>query len=45
MKKEIKVAIVGVGNCASSFCQGIELFKSKGDNDFPGNGDKGGCAE
>lgn len=29
MTKEIKVAIVGVGNCTSSFYQGIELFKSK----------------
>ena len=33
---DIKVAIVGVGNCASSFCQGIELVKSKGSKDFVG---------
>jgi len=33
---EIKVAIVGVGNCASSFYQGIELLKSKKGKDSPG---------
>lgn len=33
---DIKVAIVGVGNCASSLCQGIELLKSKEDKDFVG---------
>lgn len=26
---DIKGAIVGVGNCVSSFCQGIELLNSK----------------
>ncbi len=33
---DIKVAIVGVGNCASSFFQGLELLKSKEGKDFVG---------
>jgi len=36
MAKEIKVAIIGVGNCASSFYQGIELFKSRTIDDYLG---------
>lgn len=37
MSKKIKVAIVGVGNCASSLVQGIEYYKNaKGDDFVPG---------
>ncbi len=31
---KIKVAIVGVGNCASSLVQGIEYYKNAKDNEF-----------
>ncbi len=31
MKDKIRVAIVGVGNCASSLIQGIEYYKDNGD--------------
>lgn len=34
MSKKIKVAIVGVGNCASSLVQGIEYYKNAKGNDF-----------
>lgn len=33
-KNRIKVAIVGVGNCASSLIQGIEYYKNAKDDDF-----------
>lgn len=33
MPKKIKVAIVGVGNCASSLVQGIEYYKHVGETD------------
>lgn len=33
-KDTIKVAIVGVGNCASSLVQGIEYYKNASENDF-----------
>lgn len=45
MTKEIKVAIIGVGNCASSLVQGIEFYKNHNENDaIPGvmNNDVGG---
>ncbi len=29
MKSKIRVAIVGVGNCASSLIQGIEYYKDQ----------------
>lgn len=29
MANKIKIAIVGVGNCASSLLQGIEYYKGK----------------
>ena len=29
MKKKIKVAIAGVGNCASALIQGIQYYSSK----------------
>ncbi len=32
--KKIKIAIVGVGNCASSLVQGIEYYKNAKDNEF-----------
>jgi myo-inositol-1-phosphate synthase len=31
---EVRVAIVGVGNCASSFIQGVEYYKDANPNDF-----------
>jgi|SRR5665811_2344618 len=31
---KIKVAIVGIGNCASSLIQGIEYYKNSNDNEF-----------
>ncbi|MDX1765749.1 MAG: inositol-3-phosphate synthase [Candidatus Saccharimonadales bacterium] len=34
MSKTIKVAIVGVGNCASSLVQGIEYYKDAKDDEF-----------
>ena len=37
MSNSIKVAIIGVGNCASSLVQGIEKYKNLGqDDDAPG---------
>ncbi len=34
--KRIKIAIVGVGNCASALIQGIEYYKHKGEKDAIG---------
>ena len=35
--KKVRVAIVGVGNCASSFVQGVEYYhNAKPDDDIPG---------
>ncbi|TKY91244.1 MAG: inositol-3-phosphate synthase [Candidatus Methanomarinus sp.] len=34
--KKIKIAIVGIGNCASSLVQGIEYYKNKNKNDAIG---------
>ncbi len=31
---KINVAIIGVGNCASSFVQGVEYYKKANENDF-----------
>jgi myo-inositol-1-phosphate synthase len=31
---KVRVAIIGVGNCASSFIQGVEFYKNAKDNDF-----------
>jgi myo-inositol-1-phosphate synthase len=31
---KIRVAIIGVGNCASSFVQGVEYYKNAADNEF-----------
>jgi len=31
---KVRVAIVGVGNCASSFVQGVEYYKNAKDDDF-----------
>jgi myo-inositol-1-phosphate synthase len=33
-KDEVRVAIVGVGNCASSFIQGVEFYKDANSDDF-----------
>jgi myo-inositol-1-phosphate synthase len=33
---EIRLAIAGVGNCASSLVQGIEYYRRRGDDDVPG---------
>ena len=32
--KKVRVAIVGVGNCASSLVQGVEFYKNAKDDDF-----------
>jgi myo-inositol-1-phosphate synthase len=32
--KKIRVAIIGVGNCASSFVQGVEFYKNASEDDF-----------
>ncbi|MFH1613048.1 MAG: inositol-3-phosphate synthase [bacterium] len=34
--KEIKIAIIGVGNCSSSLLQGIEYYKDKKNDNIPG---------
>ena len=34
MSKKVRVAIIGVGNCASSFVQGLEYYKNADPNDF-----------
>ena len=37
MGKKVKVAIIGVGNCANSFVQGVEYYKNaKDDESIPG---------
>lgn len=36
MKKEINIAIVGLGNCASSLIQGIAYYQQKDINDYIG---------
>jgi myo-inositol-1-phosphate synthase len=33
-KKKVRVAIIGVGNCASSFVQGVEFYKNAKDDEF-----------
>jgi len=38
MDKEIKIAIVGLGNCASALIQGIDYYKDINDNDQPVSG-------
>ena len=35
-KKTIKLAIVGVGNCASSLVQGLEYYKGRNEKEFAG---------
>jgi myo-inositol-1-phosphate synthase len=32
--KKLRVAIIGVGNCASSFVQGVEFYKNAKEDDF-----------
>ncbi len=32
--KKIRVAVIGVGNCASSSVQGIEFYKRANEDDF-----------
>lgn len=34
MKNNIRVAIIGVGNCASALVQGVEFYKNAGEDDF-----------
>jgi len=34
MKDKVRVAIIGVGNCASSFVQGVHFYKDAQDTDF-----------
>ncbi|MEZ5357554.1 MAG: inositol-3-phosphate synthase [Candidatus Zixiibacteriota bacterium] len=33
-KKKVRVAIIGVGNCASSFVQGVHFYQNAKDTDF-----------
>ncbi len=33
-KSKLKVAVIGVGNCCSSFVQGVEFYKNAKDDDF-----------
>ena len=33
MSKKVRVAIIGVGNCASSLVQGVEYYKNAKDED------------
>ena len=36
-KKKVRVAIIGVGNCASSLVQGVQFYKNaKNDDNIPG---------
>ncbi len=32
--RKVRVAIIGVGNCASSFVQGVEFYKKAKDNEL-----------
>ncbi|HEX6270994.1 MAG TPA: hypothetical protein VFZ43_12210 [Anaerolineales bacterium] len=32
-QKKVRVAIIGVGNCASSLVQGIQFYKDAADNE------------
>jgi myo-inositol-1-phosphate synthase len=34
MRRKVRVAIIGVGNCASSFVQGVEYYKNAKDDEF-----------
>ncbi|MFH1071745.1 MAG: inositol-3-phosphate synthase [Candidatus Glassbacteria bacterium] len=34
MDRKVRVAIVGVGNCASSLVQGVEFYKNAAENEF-----------
>jgi myo-inositol-1-phosphate synthase len=34
MGKKVRVAIIGVGNCASSFVQGVHFYRQASDTDF-----------
>ena len=34
MNKKIRVAIIGVGNCASSLVQGVEFYRNARENEF-----------
>jgi len=34
MRRKVRVAIIGVGNCASSFVQGVEYYKNARDDEF-----------
>ncbi len=34
MAKKVRVAIIGVGNCASSFVQGVEFYKDASEEEF-----------
>ena len=33
-RKKVRVAIIGVGNCASSLVQGVAFYKSAPDDEF-----------
>ena len=38
--KNIRIAIAGVGNCASSLVQGIEYYRQRNDAFGSGNGNR-----
>ena len=38
---KIRVAIVGVGNCASSLVQGLEYYRGANDTEVNGDGSPG----
>lgn len=33
-RKKVRIAIIGVGNCASSFVQGVEFYKNAAEDEF-----------
>ena len=38
---KVRVAIIGVGNCASSLVQGVEYYKNAADDaEIPGHGNR-----
>src|SRR3954466_9657396 len=34
MKKKVRVAVIGVGNCASSLVQGVEFYRNASEDDL-----------
>ena len=40
--KKVRVAVIGVGNCASSFVQGVQFYKEAKDDDRDSEGQQNG---